>query len=726
MPRVSAPLYSLNGGEVGEEALSRLDLERMQFAGALYHNILPRVAGSMTLRPGLEHVVDIGSGNSMLLEYSYSGSDGAVLVPILSNGDMRVVKDNAFISRVAVSTSVTNGDFSSFTGWTNASQSGASASVSGGNLVLAGTSQARAEARQTITVASGDQGKEHALRVVVVRGPLKLRLGSSSGAADIISEQVLEDGVHSLTFTPAVGSVFLQLSSDQARQVLVDSCQFEGAGTLVIPTPWLSADLPQRIRYRQNIDVLYMASTVYQQRQIQRRSNTSWSVQRYKVDNGPFVTSDGTIALTPSVFNGNGNLTANRPYFEPSMIGRLFRLVQSGQTVLENFTSDPAEGATIRVSGVGEARRFTWAVSGTWSGTVRLQRATDAGGVPGAWTDVLTRTTNGTTTFRDTDDNVIKYFRWAVTTGGYTSGTIETSLEYTGGSGVGVARMTGYTSGTVAQVEIIKRFSSLSATFEWDYSTWSDYDGWPSSVETFGGRLYWGKGDYIYGSVPDDFLNFNDDVEGDSAPINRSVGSGTDRGILWLIGLQRLIAGTDGAEISVKSSSFDEPLTAANWFPVEGSTQGSYNIRPVKCDKDGIFVQSSGTGIFALTPDQGTLDYGAMDLTQLHEKICDGSPVVSIAVQRRPDTVVWFVLENGEARALTYRPSEKVVAWSRVVTDGDFKQVIACRGQGQDNVYFAVVRAGTQRLERMANIRTSSWSARSVTVRLPKSRSSPR
>ena len=705
MPRVSAPLYSLNGGEVGEEALSRLDLERMQFSGALYSNILPRVSGAMTLRPGLEHIADIDLGNSMLLEYSYSGTDGSFFVPILSNGELRVVKDNAFISRVAVSTTITNGAFSSFTGWTDASQSGATASVSSGLLVLSGTSQARAEARQTVSVAVGDRAKEHGLRVVVNRGPVKLRLGSTSGAADIIAEQILEDGDHSIAFTPNTGTIYLQLSNDEPRQVWVDSCQIESAGTMVLPAPWLSADIPELIRYRQNIDVLYMASTVYQQRQIQRRSSRSWGIQRYKVDNGPFVQSDGSIALTPSTYSGNGTLTATRAYFEATMVGRLFRLVQSGQTVIESFTSAPAEGAYIRVSGVGIARRFTWAVSGTWSGTVRLQVATDTGGVPGSWTDAITsRTTNGTDTFTDQDDNVIKYFRWAVASGEYTSGTIVTSLSYTGGSGVGIARMTAYTSGTVAQVEILERFTSLAATFEWDNSTWSDYDGWPGAVECFGGRIYWGHGDYIHGSVPDDFRNFNDQVEGDSAPIYRSVGAGTDRGILWLIGLQRLVAGTDNAEISVKSSSFDEPLTSANWFPIEGSTQGGYNIRPVKCDKDGIFVQSSGTSVFALTPDPGSLDYGAMDLTQMHEKICDGSPVVAIAVQRRPDTVVWFILENGEARALTYRPSEKVIAWSRIVTDGLFKQVIACRGQGQDNVYFAVVRDGTQRLERLANL----------------------
>ncbi|MCA0279593.1 MAG: hypothetical protein LCH86_26680, partial [Proteobacteria bacterium] len=95
----------------------------------------------------------------------------------------------------------------------------------------------------------------------------------------------------------------------------------------------------------------------------------------------------------------------------------------------------------------------------------------------------------------------------------------------------------------------------------------------------------------------------------------------------------------------------------------------------------------------------------APEAVDRHERGIGGEHVVRVAVQRQPDTVVWFILENGEARALTYRPSQKVVAWSRVVTDGQFKQVIACRGKGQDNVYFAIVRNGTQRLERLADLK---------------------
>ncbi|MDX0329285.1 hypothetical protein GOC48_03785 [Sinorhizobium meliloti] len=704
MPRVSAPVYSLNGGEVGDEALSRLDLERLQFAGSLYQNLLPRVIGSMTLRPGLEYITDIDFGDVQLLEYSYSG--GSALIPILSDLEMRVVKDDALVSRASVSTTVTNGDFNSFTGWTDASTGTASATVSGGDLVLSGTTQDRASAKQTISVSVADQGDEHGLRIDVRRGPLILRLGSTSGDDDLIPQAVLDDGVHSIAFTPTTSSIFLELSSDQPRHVLVRSSQIDAAGVMVIPTPWTDSDLSDNIiRYKQNKDVLYVASGVYQQREVQRRGDTSWGVQRYKVDDGPFVASDGLISLTPSVFTGNGSMTSSRGYFEPTMVGRLFRLFQNGQTVLENFTSDPAEGAYIRVSGVGSARRFTWEITGTWVGTVTLQVANDDGsGSPGAWTDVLTRTSNDIEGYTDSDDNVIKFFRFAVASGNHTSGTMETRLAYNGGSQTGVVRVTAYTSTTSVSIEVISRLFRTSATFEWDYSTWSDFDGWPASVEVFGGRLYWGQDDTIHGSVPDAFKSFDDTVEGASAPISRSVNSSSQRGVLWLLGLQRLIAGTDATEISIKASSFDEPLTADSWFPVDASTRGSANVRSVKADKDGIFVQSSGTGAFRMAPDQQGFDYTSSDLMAMHEEICDGSEIVDLAVQRRPDTIVWFILANGEARALTYEPAENVIAWSRVTTDGLFKRVAAIRGAGQDSVYFAVTRNGAQRLERLAKL----------------------
>lgn len=720
MPRVTAPLYSLNGGEVGDEALARLDLTRLQFAGSLYSNMMPRVIGSMTLRPGLEHIEDIDIGDVFLMEYAYSGT--STLLPILSDEEMRILKGDALVSRVSVSTAITSGNFSAFTGWTDSSGGDASASVSSGFLSLIATSQDRASATQTIAVASGDRNKEHGLRVTVSRGPVSVHLGSTSGAHDLIEAIDLDDGVHSIAFTPTTANVYLDIWSNRERNILVDACVIDSAGTLTLPTPWTDDDLSDNIiRYKQSLDKIYIASGVYQQREIQRRGDTSWGVQRYKVEDGPFTVSDGNVSLTPSSYTGNITLTANKSYFDDGMVGRLLRLSQSGQTVIEDFSTDPVDGDFVRISGVGTAqRRITFSITGTFSGTLRLQIATDDGsGSPSSWSDftgdinilsgsgyagaaTFTGTATGNAT--DPDDNVIKFFRFAVNSGDWTSGTATASIEYSGGSRSGIVRIISVTDGDTASAEVLSRLYSLNATFEWDYSTWSDYDGWPAAIELFGGRLYWLTGGQANGSVPDAFKSFDDTVEGDSAPIARSIGSTSQRGALWALGLQRLIVGTDVSEIAIKASSFDEPLSPTAWFPTDTSTRGCANIRAVKADKDGIFVQSSGTALFRLALDQAGYDYNSTDLMAMHEHICDGSEIVDIAVQRRPDTIIWIVLANGEARALTYEPAESVIAWSRIVTDGDFSRVAVSRGAGMDAVYFAVTRNGTQRLERLADL----------------------
>ena len=701
MAKVNAPLYALNGGEVGGEAVSRLDLERLRFAGSLYRNILPRVVGSMTIRPGLEHVMSMDIGETRFLEYAFSGT--TTFLPVISDEEVRIIKDDAFITRASVSTAVTNGDFSSFTSWTDNSDGSATAGVSGGQLVLTGKAFDRASATQTLSVSGGDQNVEHGLRIKVARGPVVIRLGTSSGGDDLIASSTLDDGDHSISFTPTGGSAYLEIYNEKNRIALVDSCEIDASGTMVLEAPWADTDLTA-IRQKQSIDTIYLACNTYQQREIQRRGDASWGIQRYKVDNGPFKTYSGPISLTPSVLTGNGTLTASEPYFKSTMVGRLFRLFHSGQSVDADFTGEDQQGDPVRVSGVGTARNVTRTVTGTWSGTIYFQTATDDGsGNPTGWVDSAAITSNLAQTITIPDDNVIKYVRFVIKAGDYVSGTIETNITYAGGSESGIARVTAYNSDTSVDIEVLDSFSQTTATNEWDRSMWSDMDGWPRAVEIFGGRLFWTYQDTVFGSVSDEYKSFDDTIEGDSAPIIRSLGSGGQAGALWLLGLQRLIAGTDISEVSVRSSAYDEPLTAANWFPLDASTHGSSDVRAVKVDTAGIFINGDGTSIYQLVWDANAQDYSSNDLTELHQEICDGSPVVALAVQRKPDTVVWFILENGEARALTYEPSESVIAWSRITTTGGlFKDVASIKGRTQDTVYFAVVRNGTRRLEKMA------------------------
>ncbi len=704
MPKVNAPLYSLNGGEVGKEALGRLDLERMQYAGALYQNFIPRKAGQMTIRPGLEYITSFNpTGNVTFLSYPFSDKD--TIIPVLSDQEMRPLVNDQFVTRESVSTIVQNGDFTSLTGWTDASTGGAKIGILDNKLHLIGDPFGRAAAKQTITVAAGDAGKEHSFLIKVDRGPVRFRLGSTDNETDLFPsgrEVVLDDGSHSIAFTPQAGSIYLEIYNEEPREMFVDQCIVGPSGVLAVPTPW-TQDILSSIRYRDSLDVLYVSSETLQQREIQKRFTRSWGVQRYKVDNGPFSPNISKTQMKTSGLRGTVEIETDSPYFSPDMSGRLFRIFSAGQLVQDTFSAPNQEGDFIRISGVDASRTFQLTIAGTFVGTVFLQTALDDGsGNPSGWRDYASYSSPIAGPITDPDDNVIKFYRAVTRAGFWTSGTVTVTLDYPGGGRAGTARMLSYDNPKKIFAEVLDRFYGLDFTTNWDYTTWSDADGYPSAVELWGGRLYWFQGNECYGSVPDAFKNFSDEVEDSSAPIQRSLGAGGQTRTAWGMALQRLIVGTNAGEISVRASSFDEPLTAENWFPIEASTKGCANVQALKADSDGFFVQSSGTKVYRITWDAAGQDYVPDDMMELHEEICGGSPIVSMATQRNPDTMFWFVLANGEARVLTYEKRQNVIAWSRFVTDGQIEAVTGVRGAGRDTVYFYVNRNGDRRIEKLA------------------------
>lgn len=253
-----------------------------------------------------------------------------------------------------------------------------------------------------------------------------------------------------------------------------------------------------------------------------------------------------------------------------------------------------------------------------------------------------------------------------------------------------------FTSSNRYQVycEVVKDLGGTNATTDWSEGSWSDYRGWPSSVTLTEGRLFWAGKNGIYGSVSDDYYNFNPETEGDSAPINRTIGIGPVDTINWLLPLQRLLIGAEGSEIVGRSSSFDEPLTRTNFNLRLATDQGSSRVEAVRIDRMGVFVQRGGTRIIQMVYDGGEFEFNAQDLTLLSPEVCQPQ-VVRIAVQRQPDTRVHCVLSDGTVAILIYDRAEDVKCWVKVETDGTVEDVVVLPGDdgdSEDKVYYVVNR----------------------------------
>lgn len=681
-------LAVFNRGRISKKALARTDVGRVALSSEVQTNWMPRTLGSMSLRPGFEyHGVQQGDGAD--LPFIFSSDDTAKIE--LTAGAMRVWDNgDTLVTRASNSTAIANGSFDSdLASWTDADEAGAASTwLTGGFMQLLGTGTAAAKRRQQLTVSGGDASTEHALRITVERGPLLLRIGTTAGADDIFRQIVLRTGVHSIAFVPG-GSFWVEFSSFLNYPVLVDSCAVEAAGVVEVPTPWASVDDCKAVRWQQSADVLFIACDGYRQRRIERRPNNSWSVVEYSSDNGPYLTENTeNITLTPSGLTGSISVTASRSVFEAGHVGAIYKISSQGQIVEASVSAELSYTDPIRVTGVTTGRIFQVVRAGTWVGTVTLQRSV---GAVGSWEDVSTYTANGTTSYDDGLDNSIVFYRLGFNAGDYTSGTADLSLTYDVGSITGVVRITEFTNETSVNAIVLTALGGTEATEIWAEGAWSDKEGWPTAVGIWEGRLWWSGNGRNYGSVSDVFANFDPEYEGDAGPINRRVGEGAVNRVNWLLPLQRLIAGADSAEHSVRSNSFDEPVTPSNYNAKAPTTKGAGQAPAVAADGRGYFINRTGTKVYELEYDASKYDFGALDTTLLVPEIGDAG-FLRLGVQQVPDMRVHCVRADGTAGVLVRDAAEDVLCWVDFETDGEIEDVVVLPGADCDRVFYRVKR----------------------------------
>lgn len=693
MGKANILLAALNRGRVSRLALGRDDLDgnRIRYGGEVQTNIMPRVMGSAMLRPGLAYT-GYGRNHLPAKHLDFSVTDDQALIE-LTHEAMRVKIDEQPIIRTAVSTTVQSGDFSSDTGWTDADDAGATSTIAGGFLTMVGTAFAEAVRKQQVTVSAGDLGKEHALRIIVTRGPVTLRVGSTDGGDEYVRETSLREGEHSLAFTPT-GSFWIRFSSLRRYGVIVDSCVIEGAGDMVLPTPW-PEDKLSRIRHYQSEDVIYTYCKAISPRRIERRgAGRSWSVVKFMPEDGPFrVENTSTTRLTPSGIYGDITVASSRPLFKAGHVGGLFQITSVGQLVEASISGEGQWSDPIRVVGQGSAQRtFTIDIRGTWAGRVRLQRSLDE---PGAWVNVSSRnwTANQSTSYNDGLSNQIVYYRIGIATGEYTSGQAAVALEYPAGGITGVVKVTGFNSESSVNAVVLKTLGGTASTSEWREGEWSDYRGWPMAGVIDDGRLCQAGYGKFWASVSDAYESHDPEVEGDSGPINRSIPGTSALDVNWLLSLQRICVGIPKAVAVVRSSSFDEPITPTLFGMKSPSDRGSAPVMAVKDGTSGIFVGRSTDRLYELKYSGESLDYGTDDgdLTAVVPEIGEAG-FVAVAIQHNPDTRIHALRADGTVGVLVKDKAENVLCWIDVETDGFVEDIVIQDNAGEDKVYYYVRR----------------------------------
>jgi len=682
-------ILNFNRGIISKLGFARQDIERLSLSAETLHNFTPRVLGSMILRAGLGYTGE-GTDNdkkAIHIQFIKNIQDQATIE--ITDSVVRVKVDDSAILRTSVSSSIVNSGFDTdIASWTDASDVGSTPSwKSGGYLSLVGTGFGAAIVRQQVNVSGGDVGVAHAIRVIVSRGDLDISIGSTVGGGEYLNSLRLGEGSHSLSFTPT-GNFYLQLSSKTKYATLIDSCSIESTGNMSLPSPWLENDL-KYIKYDQSEDVVYLSCKGYESYKIIRYGTTSWGLQKLLISDGPFrIINVDKTQLTPSALTGDITLTASNSLFDVGHVGALFRIASYGQKVTANIGGGGQFTDDIKVTGIGTERLFNIDITGTWVGTVTLQKSFDEGGT---WSDVTSYTVNTSTTYNDGSDNQIIYYRIGIKTGDYTSGSATTELSYDRGSINGIVRVVGVTSSTVADCIVLSDLGSLTSSENWYEGEWSTYRGFPSANALHEGRLVFGGVGKVFFSVSDVYESFDETGEGDSIAFTKTIPSGPTETVNWLLSLKRLLVGTERDEWYVRSTSFDEALTSANANMKTTSTLGSNYVQARKIDNVGVFVHSSGTRAYKSGYTIESDDFRTEDISKLIPEFLSIG-VVRTAVQRVPDTRVHHILSDGTAVIYLHDELEDIKSWWTLSTDGVIEDVFVSPSLDEDIVYYCVKR----------------------------------
>lgn len=202
------------------------------------------------------------------------------------------------------------------------------------------------------------------------------------------------------------------------------------------------------------------------------------------------------------------------------------------------------------------------------------------------------------------------------------------------------------------------------------------------------------------------FKNFGYSIPNkDDDAITFTIASTEVNKVRHLIGLRKLLGLTSGGEWTFTGG--DSGLTAKTIQASQEGYDGSAIVPPVVVGNSAVYVQARGSRVSSFGYSLEADGFAAGDLTLFSAHLFRGYELTSVAYQKIPDSIVWYVRDDGKLLGMTYLPEQQLVGWHWHDTDG-FVESIACIPEGQEDALYMVVRRtinGVQKryVERMAS-----------------------
>lgn len=162
--------------------------------------------------------------------------------------------------------------------------------------------------------------------------------------------------------------------------------------------------------------------------------------------------------------------------------------------------------------------------------------------------------------------------------------------------------------------------------------------------------------------------------------------------IRHMVALGDLLLLTAGGEWRVFAGNGD-PLTPSTLQARPQSYVGANNVQPVTTSASALYVQAQGNRVRELlyADNGGPGAYKSEDMSVLVPHLMDGYTLTDMAFSRGPTPLLWVVRSDGTLLGNTYLPEQRVRAWHRHDTAGEFESV-ACVVEGNEDVLYVVVK----------------------------------
>lgn len=471
-----------------------------------------------------------------------------------------------------------------------------------------------------------------------------------------------------------------------------------------IVTPWAIADVPQLV-FSQSGDVIRITHHLYQPRDLNRLSNTSWTITNTSF--GPpagFVVTG--LAPVPNGFGGDTATAWNNVH-----------AYATGDYAFDAAAATPAAYIALAPNTNKQpstnAAWWALAVDGThipreWDYVVTIK-----------YKDLLGRNLEGLPSAKLGGPNVLRSIDrpisclWVVP-------VVSPGFPFKiTGFGVYAGRngLYGWVGDADATATSFKDDASVAPDFSIqppkatnpfavaDGINTSTTFSWPAASITYEQRAVYGGSDArsedFDGSAHGDFTRFdvNDPVQ-DTDTYRFRISSAKLQQLRHFASIRQLVmlsaqgefsaAGAPGVGISPRSVQVRQH-----------SDHGSSFLAPIVIGNLLLFVTVEGNYVRDFAYDFNSDSYVSGDLTSYCRHFLDGHTIVDWTYASKRYPIVWLVRDDGLLLSLTYDRGTQTLAWAQHPTLGQVNSVCAIREGNEDYLYLVVTRANGVFIERM-------------------------